>query len=52
MEDSMAMSVVTDVEMRPFSVEIPDDKVVELCCWIGVMCWPSRELVADWSQGV
>jgi pimeloyl-ACP methyl ester carboxylesterase len=48
----MAMSVATDVEMRPFSVEIPDDKVAELRRRIGAMRWPTRELVADRSQGV
>jgi pimeloyl-ACP methyl ester carboxylesterase len=48
----MAIGVATAVEVRPFSVEIPNDKVTDLRRRIGATRWPSKELVPDRSQGV
>src|SRR5262245_47398692 len=38
--------------IRPFHVTIPDEQLVELRRRIGAARWPTRELVADRSQGV
>jgi hypothetical protein len=38
--------------IRPFRVEIPEEELVELRRRIAATRWPSRELVADRSQGV
>jgi pimeloyl-ACP methyl ester carboxylesterase len=48
----MASSVATAVEIRPFSVDIPNDKVSDLRRRIAAMRWPTKELVPDRSQGV
>jgi len=45
-------SVATAVDMRPFSAEIGDNKVADLRERISAVRWPSKELVADRSQGV
>jgi pimeloyl-ACP methyl ester carboxylesterase len=39
-------------EIRPFSVSVPEEELVELRRRIAATRWPSRELVADRSQGV
>ena len=39
-------------EIRPFHVEIPEEKLVDLRRRIAATRWPSKELVADRSQGV
>jgi len=41
-----------DGEIRPFSVEIPEDELDELRRRIIATRWPSKELVDDRSQGV
>jgi hypothetical protein len=38
--------------VRPFRIEIPDEAIVDLRRRIAATRWPSRELVADDSQGV
>jgi pimeloyl-ACP methyl ester carboxylesterase len=38
--------------IRPFKVEIPEEELVELRRRLAVTRWPTRELVADASQGV
>jgi pimeloyl-ACP methyl ester carboxylesterase len=42
----------TTTEIRPFTVDIPDDMVADLQRRIADTRWPDRELVADSSQGV
>jgi pimeloyl-ACP methyl ester carboxylesterase len=45
-------TVETATEIRPFQVDIPDEKLAELRRRISATRWPSKELVADRSQGV
>ncbi len=47
---STAASVSADI--RPFDVDVPEEKLDELRRRIGATRWPSKELVADRSQGV
>jgi hypothetical protein len=50
------MSVTTEKSgapaIRPFQVDIPDEALEDLRRRIAATRWPSRELVADRSQGV
>ena len=39
-------------EIRPFQVDMPDEAIADLRRRIAARRWPSRELVADRSQGV
>jgi pimeloyl-ACP methyl ester carboxylesterase len=39
-------------EIRPFRVDIPQDRMADLRRRIAAMRWPTRELVPDRSQGV
>jgi hypothetical protein len=48
----MTSTVDTAIEIRPFHIEIPDDALVDLRRRIAAARWPSKELVADLSQGV
>ena len=48
----MSTGVGASTEIRPFHVEIPAEKLDELRQRIAATRWPSRELVADRSQGV
>jgi pimeloyl-ACP methyl ester carboxylesterase len=41
-----------DATIRPFQVNIPEEQLAELRRRIAATRWPSRELVADRSQGV
>jgi pimeloyl-ACP methyl ester carboxylesterase len=44
--------MVHETEIRPFRVDMPDEAITELRRRIAATRWPSRELVADRSQGV
>ena len=48
----MSTTVQTATEIRPFHVDIPEEKLAELRRRIGARRLPSRELVTDRSQGV
>jgi pimeloyl-ACP methyl ester carboxylesterase len=48
----MGNTVETANEIRPFQVDIPEEELAELRRRIAAARWPSRELVADRSQGV
>ncbi|HEY4728544.1 MAG TPA: epoxide hydrolase [Actinomycetes bacterium] len=48
----MSTTVETVHEIRPFQVDIPDEALDDLRRRIAATRWPSRELVADRSQGV
>jgi pimeloyl-ACP methyl ester carboxylesterase len=48
----MSTTVDTATEIRPFHVEISEEKLDDLRRRIGETRWPSTELVADRSQGV
>ena len=42
----------SETEIRPFRVDVPDEAIADLRRRITATRWPSRELVADRSQGV
>ena len=43
---------MTDEAIRPFTFQVPDDDLMDLRRRIEATRWPSKELVADRSQGV
>jgi pimeloyl-ACP methyl ester carboxylesterase len=47
-----AAGIRPSTEIRPFRVDIPQDRMAELRRRIAAMRWPTRELVPDRSQGV
>ena len=46
------MTIGIDVEIRPFTVEIPEANLADLRRRLAATRWPSQELVEDRSQGV
>ena len=40
------------IAIRPFQIEVPEEQLAELRRRIKATRWPSKELVADRSQGV
>jgi hypothetical protein len=48
----MSGTVESAIDIRPFRVEIPEEKLDELGRRIQATRWPSQELVTDRSQGV
>ena len=48
----MSTTVQTATDIRPFHVDVPDERLAELHRRISATRWPSRELAADRSQGV
>jgi hypothetical protein len=46
------MTSMTDLAIRPFEVHVRDEDLVDLQRRIAATRWPSKELVADRSQGV
>jgi pimeloyl-ACP methyl ester carboxylesterase len=46
------MATAAETDVRPFQVEIPEEELAELRRRIEATRWPSKELVADRSQGV
>jgi len=48
----MSNTVETATEIQPFQVEIPQEQIDDLRRRIAATRWPSKELVADRSQGV
>jgi pimeloyl-ACP methyl ester carboxylesterase len=48
----MSSAAETAIDIRRFQVEIPEEKLAELRRRIEATRWPSKELVADRSQGV
>jgi pimeloyl-ACP methyl ester carboxylesterase len=45
-------TIESTTEIRPFSVEVPEEELVELRRRIAATRWPERETVVDASQGV
>src|SRR5215212_7667318 len=43
---------MTDLAVRPFSIDVPEEELVELRRRIAATRWPHKELVEDRSQGV
>src|SRR5262249_30881036 len=51
--DRMSVSAVeTATAVRPFTVNVPEESLADLRRRIAATRWPSKELVADASQGV
>ena len=48
----MSTAAETRIDVRPFQLEIPDEQIDDLRRRIAATRWPSKELVADRSQGV
>ena len=48
----MSTTVETTTEIRPFHIEIPEEQIDDLGRRIAQTRWPTKELVADRSQGV
>src|SRR2546429_5041259 len=44
--------IETATEIHPFNVDIPEEELAEMRRRIAATRWPSKELVADRSQGV
>jgi pimeloyl-ACP methyl ester carboxylesterase len=52
MQPTMHEDTTTDVAIRPFRVDIPDEALADLRRRIAATRWPEREVVTDQSQGV
>src|SRR5512133_657121 len=48
----MSTASQASADIRPFHVDLPEEKVDDLRRRIAATRWPSKELVADRSQGV
>ncbi len=48
----MSTVAQTSTAIRPFHLEVPEEKIDDLRRRIGATRWPSKELVDDRSQGV
>src|SRR5512132_2633924 len=48
----MSTTVDTSSEIRSFHIEIPEEQIDDLRRRIAATRWPTKELVADRSQGV
>jgi len=48
----MSTTVESGTEIRPFNVDVPEQQIDDLRRRIAQTRWPSKELVADRSQGV
>src|SRR5262245_63875302 len=48
----MSAAIESSTDVRPFRIDGPDEKVDDLRRRIAATRWPTRELVADRSQGV
>jgi pimeloyl-ACP methyl ester carboxylesterase len=48
----MSTTLDTPVDIRPFSVHVPDEALADLRRRLSATQWPDRETVADHSQGV
>ena len=46
------MSTAIDIEIRPFTVEVPEADLTDLRRRVAATRWPTKELVDDRSQGV
>src|SRR3954452_4460770 len=48
----MAEKPTGDTTIRPFTIDIPQEHLADLRARIAATRWPSKEVVADRSQGV
>ena len=52
MQETITQATTTEVDVRPFRVSIPEEALIDLRQRLAGLRWPSKELVADASQGV
>src|SRR6266542_251819 len=52
LQETMTQDTTTDVEIRPFRADIPEEALTDLRRRIAATHWPTKELVEDRSQGV
>ena len=52
MSNATSSTVDTATEIRPFRIEIPEERIEDLRRRIAATRWPTKELVQDRSQGV
>ena len=52
MSSPTSSPTTSTTEIRPFHVEVPEEKLTELRRRIAATQWPEKETVADQSQGV
>src|SRR4029077_9987527 len=48
----MSTATQASTDIRPFHIDVPEEKLDDLRKRIAATRWPSKELVADRSQGV
>jgi pimeloyl-ACP methyl ester carboxylesterase len=48
----MSSDIQTAIDIRPFHVDVPEEKLTDLRRRIAATHWPEKETVADQSQGV
>src|SRR5262245_4129750 len=51
-ETIMTQKTMADLEIRPFRVNFPEERLADLRRRIAATQWPEKETVADSSQGV
>jgi pimeloyl-ACP methyl ester carboxylesterase len=52
-EHSMTtLTATTDVTISPFGIDVPEEALIDLRARVAAARWPTKELVADDSQGV
>jgi pimeloyl-ACP methyl ester carboxylesterase len=51
-EEADSVTIVTDDEIRPFHIEVPQEQLDDLRRRVTATQWPERETVGDFSQGV
>jgi hypothetical protein len=49
---TLAATAITDLTIRPFRIDVPEEALADLRRSIASTRWPSKELVPDQSQGV
>src|SRR5258708_18199579 len=49
---ALSATTATDVSIRPFKVEVPEEQLSELRRRIAATRWPEKETVSDATQGV
>ena len=52
MQETMKADTTTNVDIRPFRVDIPESALDDMRRRIAATRWPAREVVTDQSQGV
>src|SRR6266508_6907746 len=51
LQETMTQDTTTDVEIRPFHADIPEEALADLRRRLAATRWPDQETVGDRSQG-